>query len=129
MCDIHNYADDNTPSCWGDSEHEVVNKLEIVTSLMMDWFQSNYLQPNPLQPEYMKDLVKKSITRNTKRLSFQFVVLFVMGTTRLNASLWNGLSYTIKQESVLCIFRKLLSKRNSLKCSCSVCKLCSLKYM
>ena len=47
MCVIHNYADDNTPSCWGDSEHEVVNKLEIKTSLMMDWFQSNYLQPNP----------------------------------------------------------------------------------
>ena len=41
MCDIPNYADDNTPSCWGESERKVVNKLEIVTSLMMDWFQSN----------------------------------------------------------------------------------------
>ena len=106
MCDIHNYADDNTPSCWGDSEHEVVNKLEIVTSLMMDWFQSNYLQPNPLQPEYMKDLVKKSITRNTKRLSFQFVVLFVMGTTRLNTMvLLSGMvCLTQLNKKVFCVY-------------------------
>ena len=87
-------------------------------------------------PEYMKDFVKKSdciyITRNTKRVELPVcrTVRYGYNSFKYNgASLWNGLSYTIKQESDLCTFRKLLSEWNGLKCSCSACKLCSLKYM
>ena len=47
ICDIYNYADDNTPGCQGDSEMEVIQKLEAVASIMLEWFHLNYLQANP----------------------------------------------------------------------------------
>ena len=45
-CDIYNYADDNSIGCSGESTEEVVQKLQMVASLMLNWFDSNYLQAN-----------------------------------------------------------------------------------
>ena len=39
--DVANYADDNSPYEYGNSIDEVIEKLEI------DWFDMNYLKPNP----------------------------------------------------------------------------------
>ena len=47
MCDAYNYADDNSIGCSGSSENEVINKLELVSLIMLKWFKSNYLQANP----------------------------------------------------------------------------------
>ena len=47
MCDAYNYADDNSIGCAGSSENEVINKLNFVSSVMLKWFKSNYLQANP----------------------------------------------------------------------------------
>ena len=47
MCDTYNYADDNSIGCGGSSENEFINKLNFVSSIMLKWFKSNYLQANP----------------------------------------------------------------------------------
>ena len=46
-CDIYNYADDNSIGCSGESIEEVVQELQMVAELMLNWFDSNYLQANP----------------------------------------------------------------------------------
>ena len=45
--DIYNYADDNSVGCYGKSIEEVIGKLQTVASVMLEWFQGNYLQDNP----------------------------------------------------------------------------------
>ena len=47
VCDIYNYADDNSVGCYGKLVEEVVGKLKTVASVMLEWFQDNYLQANP----------------------------------------------------------------------------------
>ena len=48
MCEIYNYADDNTVSCSGQSTDKVVkSEKESVSSVMLQWFKANYLQVNP----------------------------------------------------------------------------------
>ncbi len=41
MCDIFNYADDNTACCYGDCTDEVIRGLDKVASDMITWFRLN----------------------------------------------------------------------------------------
>ena len=45
--DVANYAEDNSPYEYGNSIDEVIEKLEIDAKLLIDWFDMNYLKPNP----------------------------------------------------------------------------------
>ena len=47
ICDIYNYADDNSIGYSANTVAEVTDKLNSVASLMMEWFESNSLQANP----------------------------------------------------------------------------------
>ena len=42
-----NYADDNTSYESSFSIDEVINKLELDSQILMEWFRGNYLKPNP----------------------------------------------------------------------------------
>jgi len=45
--EISNYVDDNSPYETGLSNDEVIEKLEDNAVLLIDWFKSNYMKPNP----------------------------------------------------------------------------------
>lgn len=47
MCNIYNYADDNTISCSGSDVSQVVCQLQCITNIMLDWFTINFMQANP----------------------------------------------------------------------------------
>ena len=47
ICDIYNYAYDNSIGYSANTVAEVTDKLNSVASLMMEWFESNSLQANP----------------------------------------------------------------------------------
>ena len=53
LCDIFNYADDNTVCCVGDNVDDVKNKLHIVSSTMMKWFDANFMQANPSKFQFI----------------------------------------------------------------------------
>ncbi len=46
MCDIFNYADDNTACCYGDTTAEVIKGLEKVASVMITWLKLNQMKVN-----------------------------------------------------------------------------------
>ncbi len=46
ICDIFNYADDNTVSCYDMSAQEVLNRLNDVVSKMLAWFSLNEMKVN-----------------------------------------------------------------------------------
>ena len=52
ICDIYNYADDNSIGYSANTVAEVTDKLNSVASLMMEWFESNSLQANPNKFHY-----------------------------------------------------------------------------
>jgi hypothetical protein len=47
VCDIFNCADDNTICCVGNNVDDVKNKLQIVSTSMMKWFDINLMKANP----------------------------------------------------------------------------------
>ena len=47
LCSIYNYADDNTIMCSSKNICDVINNLEYVSNVMLDWFKANYMQANP----------------------------------------------------------------------------------
>jgi len=53
LCDIFNYADDNTICCVGDNIDDVKNKLQIVSASMMKWFDTNFMKPNPSKFQFI----------------------------------------------------------------------------
>ena len=58
---IANYADDCSPFEFSGSTDDVINKLENDSRVLIDWYESNYLKPNPnkwhlLLSEVDKDL-------------------------------------------------------------------------
>lgn len=53
LCDIYNYADDNTICCDGESYEVAYHKLTVVIKDMMKWFKENYLQANPTKFQYI----------------------------------------------------------------------------
>ena len=46
-CDVYNYADDNSIGIKGKDPNEITDKLSNVSSIMLRWFENNYLQANP----------------------------------------------------------------------------------
>ena len=65
MCNIYNYADDNTISCYGNNIDEVCTKLKPVTSILMNWFQENNMQANPAKFESPVGFVRRSVSGST----------------------------------------------------------------
>ena len=47
LCEIYNYADDNSVCCFGDTVLDVKIKLQYVATEMLSWFSDNYLKANP----------------------------------------------------------------------------------
>ena len=47
LCDVFNYADDNTLGCEGKDVPELQTKLEKASSMMLNWFDENGMQANP----------------------------------------------------------------------------------
>ena len=47
MCDLFNYADDNTMTCNGSSSEEVMYKLKNDVTIVIDWFERNLMKANP----------------------------------------------------------------------------------
>ena len=78
-CDISNYADDTTASCAGDNVDEIIEKLQNVASIMLTWFQSNYLQANPDKFQFIlynsDDKYMLTINKNVKLESLDYVKL------------------------------------------------------
>ena len=46
-CDVYNYSDDNSIGIKGKDPNEITDKLSNVSSIMLRWFENNYLQVNP----------------------------------------------------------------------------------
>ena len=47
LCDVYNYADDNSIGFTGKNTEEVISKLRNVANVMVTWFNDNFLQANP----------------------------------------------------------------------------------
>jgi hypothetical protein len=47
ICDVFNYADDNTVGCSGENVEDVRKQLEIVSNVMINWFNENMMKINP----------------------------------------------------------------------------------
>ena len=47
MCDLLNYADDNTMTCNGSSSAEVMHRLKSDVTIVIDWFERNLMKANP----------------------------------------------------------------------------------
>jgi hypothetical protein len=47
LCDIYNYADDNTICVHRDNVSDVLSNIERVSEILLNWFKTNYLQANP----------------------------------------------------------------------------------
>ena len=67
LCNIYNYADDNTVSCTGKTTDDVINKLKNISNILINWFQNNYMKANPEKFQfimYSKTNEAKSILIN-----------------------------------------------------------------
>ena len=47
ICDVYNYADDNSVGCSGNNPEEITNNLKHVVNITLKWFEDNYLKANP----------------------------------------------------------------------------------
>ena len=46
ICDIASYADDNTPYTSDFNLEEVIQKLELTTNNLFEWFKNNHMKAN-----------------------------------------------------------------------------------
>ena len=53
ICDLYNYADDNSAGCDGENVELVYEKLQNVMSQMLNWFNMNCLKANPSKFQLM----------------------------------------------------------------------------
>ena len=53
MCDVYNYADDNTVCCKGNDVGRVQIQLQSVTNDMLKWFEENMMKANPEKFQYI----------------------------------------------------------------------------
>ncbi len=53
LCDIYNYADDNTICIHGSVVDDILSELESVSNVLLEWFELNYLQANPEKFQFM----------------------------------------------------------------------------
>ena len=74
LCNIYNYADDNTVSCTGKTSSEVIKKLQDVTKVMIDWFTTNFMKANPDKFQFIlfsKEIEAQSILLNNINVNCQ----------------------------------------------------------
>ncbi len=43
MCDIYNYADDNTICVHGKTVSDVISEIELISNVLLNWFETNFL--------------------------------------------------------------------------------------
>jgi len=53
ICDVFNYADDNTVGCSGENVDDVRKQLELVSTVMINWFNENMMKVNPEKFQYI----------------------------------------------------------------------------
>ena len=53
LCDVYNYADDNSIGFSGKNTEEVISKLRNVANVMVTWFNDNFLQANPEKLQFI----------------------------------------------------------------------------
>ena len=77
LCDIYNYADDNTIGASGDTIENVQEKLKDASNVMLSWYDINMMQTNPTKFQYIMFtknndlhvnpiLIQKDITLNVQ---------------------------------------------------------------
>ena len=93
-CTLHNYADDNSPSCTSPMIDHVISNLQLDGNRAIKWFTDNWMQANPDKFQFMiissDDNSTRSLTLNehTVIVSEKHVkVLGVVIDCRLNFSL------------------------------------------
>ena len=47
LCDIFNYADDNTVGCMSNSFQQLKVNLQMSVRVLLDWYESNCMRANP----------------------------------------------------------------------------------
>ena len=65
ICDIFNYAEDNTICVHGNDIDEIVKNIEDASNVIMTWFQNNNLQANPEKFQFIlfnKQKLERSIS-------------------------------------------------------------------
>ena len=66
MCDIYNYADDNTICVHGTTVSDVVSEIELISNVLLNWFETNFLQANPNKFQFIlihTDMLQQSLSR------------------------------------------------------------------
>ena len=61
ICDIASYADDNTPYTSDFNLEEVMQKLELTTNNLFEWFKNNHMKANA---ESLLSLLVTRVTSN-----------------------------------------------------------------
>ena len=78
ICDIYNYADDNTLAFHGSNIRNVINTLEHAANIAIGWFQANRMIVNPDKFQAML----LSTQKNTGTTDFSFEINGVIITSR-----------------------------------------------
>ena len=47
LCDVYNYADDNTVGCMSTSFQQLKTNLQMSVRVLLDWYESNCMRANP----------------------------------------------------------------------------------
>ncbi len=68
LCEIFNYADDNTVTCHGKTVTEVKEKAEIVINKMLDWFKVNQMKVTDDKFQYIVFCRNKTISGESVRV-------------------------------------------------------------
>ena len=69
QCDICNFADDNTIDSCGTTKNIVLDKLQNDLTILISWFESNYLVANPGKFQMM--LLGKNIDNSTTSIKYK----------------------------------------------------------
>ena len=67
VCNIYNYADDNTICVFGETIENVIRNAQLATDVMLNWFKNNYLQVNVSKFQFIlfhKEMLDQSICIN-----------------------------------------------------------------
>jgi len=53
LCEIYNYADDNSICVDGKNVNDIVSKIKSISKVMFNWFSVNNLQTNPDKSQFI----------------------------------------------------------------------------
>ncbi len=107
MCDIYNYADDNSLCCEGNDYESAHQNILQNADVMLKWFKDNYLQANPSKFQFIvfeKANISRSLMLNDSELMSEKCVklLGVNIDCKLNFS--NHISVTCKKAVLYYMF-------------------------